>query len=77
MGRIQLDGLVRDEGKKLDLIVRTEMPLTDEIRYDIQEIFQNSSEAFGLSGGVGFQAAPPNFIDVDDPISNEEMGLVV
>ncbi|MHA1598401.1 MAG: hypothetical protein ACTSV1_06725 [Alphaproteobacteria bacterium] len=77
MGRIQLDGLVRGEGKKLDLIVRSQTPFEETMRKDIQEIFRAASEASGLTGGVGFQAAPPNFIDIADPISDDELGLVV
>jgi len=77
MGRVQLDGLVRGNGKKLDLILRSETPLAKNMHEDIQKIFRNASETSGLTGGVSFQATPPNFIEIDDPTSNGEMGLIV
>jgi len=77
LGRVQLDGLVRGNGKKLDLIVRSETPLAKNMHNDIHKIFRDASEASGLTGGVIFQATPPNFIEIDDPTSNGELGLVV
>lgn len=77
MGRIQLDGLVGNDGKRLDLIVRSDTPLASYMHNDIQNIFHKAAEASGLTGGVNFQATPPNFIEVEDPVSDGETGLVV
>ena len=64
LGRLQIDGLVRDGGKHMDLIVRTEAPLPDEMSGDIRIIFQNARELTGFKGGITFQAAPPVFVEV-------------
>ena len=42
LGRLQIDGLVRDGGKHLDLIVRTLSPLPGEMAGDIRQIFQDA-----------------------------------
>ncbi len=76
-GRIQLDGLSREKGKSLDLIVRSQSPLSDTMRNDIRTIFTEAAELTGLKGGVKFQAAPPDFIDIPDPSGNHDLGLVV
>lgn len=77
LGRLQLDGLVRNKGKSLDLILRTEHPLPDSMRDDIRTLFAEAAELTGLTGGVGFQAAPPGFIDIPDPTAVNDFGLVV
>ena len=64
LGRLQLDGLVRDAGRRLDLIVRSASPLPPAIRDHIRGLFADAGALTGLNGGVGFQAAPPNFVDV-------------
>ena len=63
LGRLQIDGLVRDGGKHLDLIVRTEAPLPGEMPGDIRQIFLNAQELTGFKGGIAFQAAPPDFVE--------------
>ena len=64
LGRLQIDGLVRNGGKHLDLIVRTEAPLPDEMAGDIRQIFGDAKELTGFTGGIAFQAAPPDFVEV-------------
>ena len=64
LGRLQIDGLVRGGGKNLDLIVRTEAPLPDEMAGDIGRIFGDAKELTGFAGGIAFQAAPPDFVEV-------------
>lgn len=76
-GRLQLDGLVRHNGKSLDLIIRTEAPLSETMHHDIQTIFLDAAELTGLKGGVNFQSAPALFIDVPDPSGDHPLGLVV
>jgi len=77
LGRLQLDGLVRNKGKSLDLIIRTDKPLSDTMHNDIRTIFTEAAELSGLKGGVNFQAAPAGFIDIPDPSSEHALGLVV
>jgi len=77
LGRIQLDGLVRDKGQKLDLIIRSGDIFNDESRNEIRRIFVESADLTGLQGSVSFQASPPDFIDIPDPLADEVVGLVV
>lgn len=80
IGRLQLDGLLRDKGKHMDLIVRTDRRLPDQMQNDIRSIFRDAAELTGIKGGVGFQASPPNFIEAS-PAGNvsesDRDGLIV
>ncbi len=64
LGRIQFDGLVREDGKRLDLIVRSDPPLPRTVHGNIRALFSHSNEIAGLKGDVGFQASPPEFVDI-------------
>ncbi len=77
LGRIQLDGLVRDKGRKLDLIIRSGDVLDDPSRNEIRRIFSEAADLTGLTGSVGFQAAPPDFIEIPDPLAEKTVGLIV
>ncbi len=72
LGRLQLDGLVRDYRKNLDLIVRTADVLPSEMRDNIRRIFQEANEVTGIKGGIAFQAKPPNFVEVSPGDSDED-----
>lgn len=78
LGRLQFDGLVRDDGKRLDLIVRSDSPLPPSLHGDIRTLFTRSSEISGLRGDVGFQTAPPEFVDVkaDPPAATHNQMIV-
>ena len=78
MGRFQLDGLVCKKDKRLDLIVRTENKLPQEIRVGIRDIFQETGDVTGLKGGISFQAAPANFVEIvgTEP-AEDHLGLIV
>jgi len=78
LGRLQLDGLVYEKEKHLDLIVRTENKMAPKMQSDIRDIFKNANGVTGLKGGIVFQAAPPNFIKVEglEP-ATENLGLIV
>jgi len=78
LGRFQLDGLVHQGEKRMDLIVRTEPPLPRLIEDGIRDIFQDAAGVTGIKGGIVFQAAPPNFIEVlgTEPV-DETLGLIV
>lgn len=79
IGHLQLDGLLRQEGKHMDLIVRTESHLPEHMRGDIRGIYQDAAELTGMKGGIIFQAAPPNFVEVtpEEIADDGEHGLVV
>ncbi len=78
LGRVQLDGLVYQKEKHMDLIVRTENRLPDRMHEDIRNIFQEAVDVTGIKGGVSFQAAPPNFVETASPAAPEEhLGLIV
>lgn len=78
LGRIQFDGLVREDGKRLDLIVRSDPPLPPALHGNIRTLFTRSSEIAGLRGEVGFQAAPAEFVDVKaEPSANPHNGMIV
>ncbi len=76
MGRMQLDGLANGQNKRLDLIVRTDAPLDKTVRNDIRRIFGNAAQVTGLTGSVGFQAAPPEFIEVSAVPAGEAVGVI-
>ena len=49
---------------EIDLIVRTVEPLSSPMNDDIRRIFVDACELTGMKGAVGFQSAPPDFIEV-------------
>ena len=78
LGRFQLDGPVHHGEKRMDLIVRTDDSLPRPIENGILDIFQDAADVTGIKGGIVFQAAPPNFIEVlrTEPV-DETLGLIV
>lgn len=76
-GRLQMDGLVRDKGKSLELILRSDTHLADTIQNDIRTIFREAADLSGLKGGVNFQAAPADFINIPDPSNAHDVVVVV
>lgn len=78
LGRFQLDGLIHRKGKHMDLIVRTEKTLPAKIQNGIRDIYENAIDVTGINGGLAFQAAPANFVEVTqiDP-PTENLGLIV
>lgn len=67
LGHLQIDGLVKPKRNHLDLILRTDTPLPDEMRVEIADIFEAARDLVGLSGQVSFQTDPPNFIAIPEP----------
>ena len=67
LGRIQLDGLIGERNKRLDLIVRSHNPLPGSMQNDIRTIYISAGEITGMTGGLSFQAAPPNFLEPQTP----------
>ena len=78
LGRFQLDGFMKDRGetKNFDLIIRTEAPLPQRMRYDINQIFNDFAEVAGLRGGISFQARG-QFVEVPLPSLHHRDGGVV
>lgn len=78
LGRLQLDGLVYQKEKHMDLIVRTENRLPPRIENGIRDVFEDANDVTGIKGGIGFQAAPPNFVEIGRPERpSERVGLIV
>lgn len=78
LGRLQLDGLVRTDQKRFDLIIRTDNHLQQAMQNGIRDIFQNAVEQTGNKGGLIFQAAPAGFTDIQsDGALPPDMGLIV
>ncbi len=53
LGAIQLDGLLRQQN--FDLIVRSRTGLSEQVRQDINSLFNGAIEATGLKGNIVFQ----------------------
>lgn len=64
LGHLQIDGLVGNKNKRLDVVLRTDAPLQSHMREDIRRLYTDALEVTGLEGSVGFQAAPGNFIEI-------------
>jgi hypothetical protein len=76
LGHMQLDGLTRKEGKRFDLIVRSEFRLPRTIVDGIRNIFQEACELTAIKGGVGFQSSPPGFVEIaTDTRDGDHVGL--
>lgn len=77
MGHLQIDGLVGIGGKRVDVVVRSDEPLTPQIRDDIRALYANAIEVTGIDGSVGFQAAPAKFINIPEPEASATDSMVV
>lgn len=55
LGELQFDALYKQGSRQFDLMIRSRLPLAQEIRRDISAVFTQSAEALNLKGGVGFQ----------------------
>jgi hypothetical protein len=64
LGRLQLDGLVREKGKRLDLIVRTAEPLPAAVREEIRRLFAATNAETNVGGSVSFQSSPAGFVEI-------------
>ncbi len=77
MGHLQIDGLVGNGGKRVDVVLRSDAVLSVQMRDDIRALYANAIEITGIDGSVGFQAAPAKFINIPEPQSNAVDGMVV
>ncbi len=62
MGGVQLDGLVRD--KRFDLVVRTQAPLSDNMRQMMKQNYSNALQSTELHGELSFQGDIKNWVNV-------------
>ncbi|PCI39477.1 MAG: hypothetical protein COB46_08720 [Rhodospirillaceae bacterium] len=74
LGRLQIDGLLSATKTRLDLILRTETPLPEDMRIDIGKIAQTAEDLLGLSASVSFQARPEDFVEFP-PNAPPQQGL--
>lgn len=80
LGHLQFDALAHPQKKRLDIIVRSEDPLPETMKAEMAEIFTQSGIAEGLNGALGFQSAPPHFVDATPPTpapSPSQEGILV
>jgi hypothetical protein len=78
LGRLQLDGLVRAKGKRLDLIVRSDGPLPRKMSSDITKIYIDFTEAVAVTGQISFQA-DQKFVEISMPqlTDHPNKGIVI
>lgn len=78
VGHTQLDGLVKGDESKFDLIVRTENPLQSHNRDDIRGIFREALQIAGYKGHIQFQDGS-RFVEIapvpDDDGPNSHHGI--
>jgi hypothetical protein len=58
LGALQIDGLLQRKTKRFDVILRTRIPLANDIRQDIKALFSRSLDGMGMVGGASFQTTP-------------------
>jgi hypothetical protein len=62
LGPLQVDGLIQQ--KKLDLVVRTDVPLPETLRMELRAAFQSSLEGIRHTGALMFQAHKTGWIHI-------------
>ncbi len=68
LGALQLDGMVHEDTKGFDMMIRSHETLADDIRRDLTGLFIAANQAVGLTGGLTFQVTPK----FADPIGSSE-----
>lgn len=68
LGALQLDGMVHEDTKGFDMMIRSHEKLDDEIRRDLTGLFIAANQAVGLTGSLTFQVTPK----FADPIGSSE-----
>ena len=74
MGAVQIDSLFKSHGKhkRLDIILRTEAPLSDEMKQIIRQNYSKVSAYDDLSGNIQFQFGKEDFIKILNQKENVE-----
>lgn len=73
LGPMQVDGLMRpgaDQNKQLDIVLRTRELMPSEMRRALRELFSESLGAYGMHGGLSFQAGYQNWIKLAEERSS-------
>jgi len=65
LGALQLDGL--SQTKKLDLVLRSENPLPDDLVQELQAVTTDMLKALGLTGVLIFQKGRQNWLNWQEP----------
>ncbi|MGQ0527402.1 MAG: hypothetical protein ACT4OY_05145 [Alphaproteobacteria bacterium] len=63
MGSVQLDGLFRTA--RLDLILRTQAPLSQTMQMTMRHSYTNALEVAGVSGEISFQNRPEQLVTIN------------
>ena len=78
LGHIQIDGLVKSDTSKVDIIIRSEKSLGQNAQMEIAQIYNEAAELTGMGGGIAFQSSPGNFIQFPSTAENTDHdGLIV
>ena len=78
LGHMQIDGLVKSDDSKVDIIVRTEKSLGRKAQMEIAQIYNEAAELTGIGGGIAFQSSPGNFVEFPSMTENTDHdGLIV
>ncbi len=78
LGHIQIDGLVKSDSSKVDVIIRTEKSLGQKAQMEIAQIYNEAAELTGIGGGIAFQSSPGNFVEFPSATENTDHdGLIV
>jgi len=75
LGHLQIDGLMMSSKNRLDLILRTEQPLPEDMHRDIIDISAAALELLGLTASISFQARPEDFVQFP-PNAPPQQGLL-
>jgi len=68
MGPVQIDGyhrMIKQDKAKLDLIVRTQKPLSAPMQQRMRQTYTNALEVVGAAGELSFQGKADQFIQFD------------
>jgi hypothetical protein len=71
MGPLQLEGLVHK--KKLEIMVRTEIPLPEDLRRELQQSFHKTMEDVRYTGTLRFQANRVGWIEMKEKLTGKIM----
>jgi len=70
LGEMQLDGLVNDKARSLDLMIRSRQNLPDTLPKELLGLFTSSLSAVGYTGSLNFRVTS-QFIAPDDVIAGD------
>lgn len=68
MGGVQVDGFM--DSQKLDLIVRTQSPLSVPMQSKMRQLYAGAVDRSNLTGDLTFQFKPEQWVDFSQPLEN-------